>query len=147
MSRHMIFSTLWYLRSAKPQISLYIRAVWSEPLLVAWIFYVYWATDQTPFGVSKLNRRLHRLVWIYTCQNATLLEITFRGSGDERSCICLHTKKNNKSTVILQMSRDRYETYQTGFKFEGLLIHPLGGLRGWSRGLIFFRIWPCFISN
>ena len=24
---------------AKPQISLPIRAVWSEPLLVAWIFY------------------------------------------------------------------------------------------------------------
>ena len=24
---------------------------------------------------SKLKRRLHRLVWVYTCQNATLLEI------------------------------------------------------------------------
>ena len=28
----------------------------------------------------KLNRRLHRLVGVYTCQNATLLEITCRGS-------------------------------------------------------------------
>ena len=28
------------------------------------------------FGNSKLKRRLHRLVWIYTCQNTTLLEIT-----------------------------------------------------------------------
>ena len=27
------------------------------------------------FGVSKLNRRLHGLVWVYTWQNATLLEI------------------------------------------------------------------------
>ena len=27
-----------------------------------------------------LNRRLHRLVWVYTYQNATLLEITCRGS-------------------------------------------------------------------
>ena len=26
-------------RPAKPQISLRIRAVWSEPLLVAWVFY------------------------------------------------------------------------------------------------------------
>ena len=27
-----------------------------------------------------LNRRLHRLVWVNTCQNATLLEITCQGS-------------------------------------------------------------------
>ena len=33
----------------------------------------------TPFGVSKLNRRLHWLVRVYTCQNATL-EITCTGS-------------------------------------------------------------------
>ena len=29
-----------------------------------------------------LNRRLHRLVWVYTCQAATLLAITCRGSID-----------------------------------------------------------------
>ena len=29
--------------------------------------------------VSKLKRRPHRLVWVYTCQNATLLEITCHG--------------------------------------------------------------------
>ena len=34
------------------------------------------AIDRTSFGVSKLNRRLHRLVWVYTYQNATLLKIT-----------------------------------------------------------------------
>ena len=32
------------------------------------------------FGVSKFKSRLHMLVWVYTCQNATLLEITCRGS-------------------------------------------------------------------
>ena len=32
-SRHEI-ATLWYVRPAKPQISLRIRAVWSEPLLI-----------------------------------------------------------------------------------------------------------------
>ena len=52
LSRDMRFPTMWYVRLAKPQISL------------------------TPFGVSKLKRGLHRLVWIYTCQYATLLEIT-----------------------------------------------------------------------
>ena len=54
--------------------------VWSEPLLVAWILYDSYATDWTSFGVSKLKRRLHRLIWVYTCENNTLLEITCHGS-------------------------------------------------------------------
>ena len=55
-------------------------AVWLEPLHVAWIFNDCLAFDWTPFGFSKLKRRLYRLVWIYTCQNTTLLEITCHGS-------------------------------------------------------------------
>ena len=39
MSHGMGFPTMWYVRPAKLQISLRIRADWSEPLLVAWIFY------------------------------------------------------------------------------------------------------------
>ena len=35
----MGFPTMWYVWPAKPQISLHIRAVWLQPLLVAWIFY------------------------------------------------------------------------------------------------------------
>ena len=80
MSRSMRFPTMWYVRPAKPQISLRIRAFWSEPLLVAWIFYGCKVTDRTSFGVSNLKRALHRLVWVYTCQNATVLEITCHGS-------------------------------------------------------------------
>ena len=76
----MRFPTMWYVRSAKPQISLRTRAVWSEPLLVLWVFYDCKATEWTPFGVSKLKRRLQRLVRVYTCQNATLLEISYTGS-------------------------------------------------------------------
>ena len=72
--------TMWYLQPAKAQTSLHIRTVWSEHMLVAWILYECWATDRTAFAVSKLNRRLHRLVWVYSCQNATWLEITFHGS-------------------------------------------------------------------
>ena len=85
-SRDMRFPTLWYVRPAKPQISLRIRAVWSEPLLVVWILYDCLATDRTSFGVSKLKRRLHRLVWVYTCQNDTLLEITCQGSIYDTCC-------------------------------------------------------------
>ena len=33
------------------------------------------------FGVSKLKRRLQRLVRVYTCQNVKLLEISCRGSN------------------------------------------------------------------
>ena len=36
--------------------------------------------DWTPFGISQLKRRLHRRVWVYNCQNATLLEFTCCGS-------------------------------------------------------------------
>ena len=86
MSHDMRFATMWYVRPAKPQISLRIRVVWSEPLLVAWIFYECLATYWTSFGVSKLKIRLHRPVWVYTCQNATLLEITCHGSNVLYQC-------------------------------------------------------------
>ena len=76
MSRYMRLPTMWYVLSAKAQISLLLRTVWSEPLLVDWIFCDCKATDWTQFAVSKLNRRRQRLVWVYTCQNFTLLEIT-----------------------------------------------------------------------
>ena len=39
MSRGMRFPTMWYVRPAKSHISLRIRAVWSEPLLVTLRFY------------------------------------------------------------------------------------------------------------
>ena len=80
LSRENWFQTMWYMRPAKPQISLSIHAVWSEPFLVAWIFYDCYAIDWTYFGVSKLKKRLYRLVWVYLCQHATLLEISCRGS-------------------------------------------------------------------
>ena len=37
----------------------------------------------------RLNRRLHRLVWVYNCQNATLLEITCHSS------FCMRIIKNH----------------------------------------------------
>ena len=82
LSRDMRFPTMWYVRPAKAQTSLHIRAVWSEPLQVVWIFYECSATDLTAFRCSKLKSRLYRLAWIYTCQTATLLEITCHSSFD-----------------------------------------------------------------
>ena len=86
MSRNMICPTMWYVWRAMAQTSLGIRTVWSEPLLVTWIFYKCLANNRTSLVVSKLRRNLHRLVWVYTCQNTTLLGITFRGSF----VICVH---------------------------------------------------------
>ena len=109
MSRDMIFPTMWYVRPVKAQTSLRIRAVWSEPFLVAWIFYEYKATDRTSFGVSILNRRLHRLVWVYTCQNAALLEVTCHG--------LYHTIFYSvRGFVIIGWKADR-ETYHRMFLF------------------------------
>ena len=40
VSKRVIWASAWDLQQpAKPQISLRIRAVWSEPLLVARVFY------------------------------------------------------------------------------------------------------------
>ena len=55
------FPTTRYEQPAKPQISLRICAVWSEPLLVACIYYDCSATDRTSFGLSNLKTWLHRL--------------------------------------------------------------------------------------
>ena len=88
MSRDMRFPTMWFVRPAKPQISLRIHAVWSKPLLVACMFYECWATDWTTFEDSKLMTRLYRLVWVYTCQNTILFEITCHGSNESGVCYC-----------------------------------------------------------
>ena len=69
------FPTLWYVRPKKAQTSLCVHTVWSEPLLVAWIFYDYKTTDRTSFGVSKLEMGLHRLIWVYTCQKCHVVEL------------------------------------------------------------------------
>ena len=118
MSQCMRFPSLWYVRPAKPQMSLRIRAVWSEPLLIAWVFYDCYASDWTPFGVSKLKRRLHRLVWVYTFQNATLLEISCHGSYFVPTlasvlfqCTCIY-RVSNRIICLTRSSkcfRNRYD--------------------------------------
>ena len=62
MSSDMKFPIRWHVRPAKAHTSLRIRAVWSEPLLVARIFLWvlrYWLNI---IWVSKLERILHRLL-------------------------------------------------------------------------------------
>ena len=80
LSSNMRFPTMWYVQVAKAQISRGICLVWSEHLLIAWIFYDCQATGRTAFRVSKLKMRLHRLVWVCNFLNTTLLEIICHGS-------------------------------------------------------------------
>ena len=86
-----------------------IRAVWSEPLLIAWVYYDCLATDWTPFGVSKLNRRLQRLVRVYTCQNVKLLEISCRGSEPvhdiSNNVVCATSKVSDKPAHMRSLTR------------------------------------------
>ena len=42
--------------------------------------------------LSYWPRRLHRLVWVYSCQNSSLLEITCRGSSIFIICWCINNK-------------------------------------------------------
>ena len=93
MSKCMRFPTMWYVRQANPQISLRVRAVWSEPLLVAWVFYDCYTTDWTSFGISNVKRKLRRLVRVYTCQNVKLLEISCHGSNIKALGLMVSDKK------------------------------------------------------
>ena len=87
MSGDMRFPTKWYVQPAKPQISLRIcRAFaihFNSILVLSYWQNIIW------FGVSKLNRKLQSLVWVYTCQNTTLLEITCHGSCSHVFCLPL----------------------------------------------------------
>ena len=75
------FPTMWYMWPAKAQTSLCICAVWSEPLLVIWIFY----DSLRLLTEHHLEFLSLKGGCIFTCQNATLLEITCGGSYN---CVC-----------------------------------------------------------
>ena len=57
----------------------FLIGAFASRLSILWLL-SYWRNG-TPFGVSKLKRRLLRLVRVYTCQNATLLKISRTGSN------------------------------------------------------------------
>ena len=123
MSRDMRFPTTWYVPPAKPQISLRIRAVWSEPFLVAWILLKFQATNQTSSGISMPRRRLHRLVWVHARRNATLLEITCCGSYIVVRCMYIFT---DYFTIV---SIESNQTAPTGAVRCGSKLNVINGLK------------------
>ena len=63
--------------SEQPAHTCSLIRAFASHLSILWLL-SYWLK---PFGVSKLKRRLQRLVGIFTCQNATLLDIPCTGSN------------------------------------------------------------------
>ena len=61
LSRNMRCPTMWYVRLAKPLISLCIREVWSEPLLVAWVF-LYCMTASSSLSKTGWNSSVRVLL-------------------------------------------------------------------------------------
>ena len=64
-----------------------------------------WKGGCTAFGASAFKRRLHRLVWVYTCQNATLLEITCHGSYINRWEKASKITQHGKSKWMCHMQK------------------------------------------
>ena len=77
MSRSMRFPTMGYVRPAKAQTSLRIRTVWSEPLLVAWVFYDFVQALISVWGLSFLLSTTHlpEKVWLLICSPETFYNI------------------------------------------------------------------------
>ena len=77
-------------------------------------------TIKAPFGVSKLNRRLQRLVRVYTCQNVKLFEISCSGS-----LIVLSDLKIIKYSFI--MDQNSTETFSSQYTEEMIpfMCYPL----------------------
>ena len=113
LSRDMRFPTIWYVRPAKTQISLRI-AQSDQSICLSHEYYmtVKLLIEQHLEFPSLLKRRLHRLVWIYSCQNATLLEITCRGSIMGMQCLVYGGKRRGwwKSDNFCNCDKSKEDT-------------------------------------
>ena len=82
---------MWYVRPAMAQTSLCIRLSLEGSKTV---------------GASRLKRRLHRLLLIYTCQKPALLEITCHGLNvdllGQLDC-CLYTELIKKRSTNFEI--------------------------------------------
>ena len=85
--RHKISNNVVFATSKASDQSAHTRSLiraFASRLSVLWLL-SHWLNT---IGVSKLKRRLQRLVGVYTCQNTTLLEITCTGSNLIIAIIC-----------------------------------------------------------
>ena len=96
MSRNERKHTFWHVRQTNTQISLRIRAVWSESSLSAWSNFASLAIRNAPSEDSDQAARMRRLIWIFawrTCSKVRfltfrfkLLRLPWRASCPQRLC-------------------------------------------------------------
>ena len=89
----MRFTTMWYVRPAKAQTSLRVHAVWSEPLLVAWIFYDGKSTDEQHLEFLSLKR---------DCTGSTLVKKPHCWKSRVTAHICMCEQRKRKSVSALE---------------------------------------------
>ena len=73
-------STKWYVRTAKTQISLVIRPVWSESLLSAWRRFESLATHKAHGRDSDHASRIRRLMWVFAGRKGNLVVMSCSSS-------------------------------------------------------------------
>ena len=113
LSSNMRFPTMWYVQPAKTQISLRICTVWLETIA---------RCLNILFGVSKIKRRLHRLVWVYTYQNDALLEIKCRSSNNQSPLQLLMIWIKNWSKSIDGAGQEEFSSKILGYRFFVRLV-------------------------
>ena len=77
---------------------------------------------------SKLKRRLHRLIWVHSCQNATLLDITCHGS-------------NIYSLTVATVADNILEAFSAGIAECG--VHHVFYAPNFERTCCFGLVRPC----
>ena len=80
MNHLMTKPTKWHVRTAKTQIGLGIRPVWSESSLSAWIKLWSLATHWAHGEDSDQTGRILRLIWVFAGRTVILLVLSWCGS-------------------------------------------------------------------
>ena len=105
------------LRPAYPYGQSALIRAFARCLNILWLL----SYRPTSFGVSKLKKRLHRLVWVYLCQKASLLEITCCGSNFIWSR--LSQINNHAQCLSIQNHQRNNQSGPQGFaKNSGLIL-------------------------
>ena len=81
MNGNMTKRTFWYVRPMNIQISLRIRADWSDSSLLTWRHYATLAIQNAPKEDSDQTARMRRLIWIFAVAHVRFLPLRFEWLG------------------------------------------------------------------
>ena len=102
MSHLMTKPTKWHVWSAKTQISLDIRPVWSECLLSAWrklgSLATHWVHSE-----DWSDWAIPRLIWVFAGHTVILLVLSWGGSNIKEAQQVSHISKNLQLILLISM--------------------------------------------